>query len=81
MERSDFQLVSFQNQVAKGGKGVPDASITASCYVLSSRLSDEFHNGEHYYQFTGSELWVPKSDLDRPSREFLEWHGDTVFRA
>lgn len=34
MERSEFQLVSFQNQAAKGGKGVPDATITASCRVL-----------------------------------------------
>ena len=35
----------------------------------------------HYYQFAGSELWVPDSHSDRPNREFLEWHGDTVFRA
>lgn len=34
MERSDFQLVSFVNQGAKGGKGVPDATISASCRVL-----------------------------------------------
>ncbi len=34
MERSDFQLVSFQNQVSKGGMGVPDATITASCRLL-----------------------------------------------
>lgn len=34
MERSEFQLVAFQNQAAKGGKGVPDASITASCRLL-----------------------------------------------
>ncbi len=34
MERSEFELVTFQNQAAKGGKGVPDASITASCRLL-----------------------------------------------
>ena len=34
MERSEFELVSFQNQTSKGGKGVPDASITASCRLL-----------------------------------------------
>jgi hypothetical protein len=33
-ERSEFQLVAFQNQVSKGGKGVPDASISASCRLL-----------------------------------------------
>lgn len=34
MERSEFELVTFQNQAAKGGRGVPDASITASCRLL-----------------------------------------------
>jgi hypothetical protein len=34
MGRSEFQLVSFQNQVSKGASGVPDASITASCRLL-----------------------------------------------
>jgi hypothetical protein len=34
MERSEFQLVSFQNQVARGGEGVPDATITASCRLV-----------------------------------------------
>jgi HNH endonuclease len=48
---------------------------------VSSRLRDEFHNGGHYYKFSGNELWVPGSDVDRPNGEFLEWHGDTVFRA
>lgn len=48
---------------------------------VSSRLRDEFHNGEHYYQFSGGELWVPSSDTDRPNGDFLEWHGDTVFRG
>lgn len=46
---------------------------------VSSRLRDEFHDGEHYYQFAGRELWIPESDAGRPNREFLEWHGDTVF--
>lgn len=48
---------------------------------VSSRLRDEFHNGEHYYRFAGDQVWVPKSDSDRPNRDFLEWHGDTVFRG
>ncbi len=32
--RSEFELVTFQNLPAKGGRGVPDASITASCCLL-----------------------------------------------
>ena len=34
VERSEFQLVAFQNQTAAGGKGIPDASITANCRLL-----------------------------------------------
>ena len=48
---------------------------------VSRRLRDDFDNGEHYYQYEKSELWVPSQAEDRPSKEFLEWHGDTVFRG
>lgn len=35
---------------------------------------DEFHNGEHYFQYERVELWMPKVTSKRPNREFLEWH-------
>jgi hypothetical protein len=34
MEDADFQLVRFQNQPAKGGKGIPDEEIGSSCRLL-----------------------------------------------
>ena len=34
LERSEFELVRFENQPAKGGKGVPDAIIHASLRLL-----------------------------------------------
>jgi hypothetical protein len=34
IEDADFQLVRFQNQPAKGGKGIPDAEIGSSCRLL-----------------------------------------------
>jgi hypothetical protein len=34
LEQSEFELVRFQNQPAKGGHGVPDAVISASCQIL-----------------------------------------------
>lgn len=48
---------------------------------VSGRLKRDFDNGEHYYQLDGNALWVPQDANDRPSREFLEWHADTVFRG
>jgi hypothetical protein len=34
IEKSEFQLVAFQDQPGAGGQGVPDASIVASCRLL-----------------------------------------------
>ena len=34
LEESEFELVKFQNQPAKGGAGVPDAVIQSSCRLL-----------------------------------------------
>ncbi len=48
-------------------------------FRVSRRLKDDFDNGEYYRQFQGGELWLPPSAEDKPQREFLEWHGDTVF--
>ena len=48
-------------------------------FRVSRRLKDDFHNGEYYRQFQGGKLWLPPSAEDKPQREFLEWHGDTVF--
>ena len=48
---------------------------------VSRKLRDEFHNGEEYMQLAGSELWVPPSAADRPDREFIELHADTVFKG
>lgn len=57
-------------------------TVTPDHHLLVSRkLKDDFHNGEKYMQLAGSELWLPRSIEDRPNREFLEWHADTVFRG
>lgn len=48
-------------------------------FRVSRRLRKDFDNGEYYYRFGGGALWLPRRADDRPGREFLEWHGDTVF--
>ncbi len=48
---------------------------------VSPRLRDEFGNGEQFYQKAGQVIALPGRRLDRPQREFLEWHIDTVFKA
>lgn len=49
-------------------------------FRVSSRLQDEFDNGEHYRQFEGETIWMPPRVEDRPRDDWLEWHGDVVFQ-
>ena len=48
-------------------------------FRVSQRIKKDFHNGEPYFPFHGSEIRLPKNEDQRPSREFLEWHADTCF--
>jgi putative restriction endonuclease len=48
---------------------------------VSPRLRDEFGNGEQFYSRAGEVIALPDRKANRPYREFLEWHLDTVFRA
>ena len=51
--------------------------------LVSPRLRDEFGNGEEFYAraVTRQPIVVPTRRVDRPNREFLEWHLDEVFKA
>jgi len=48
---------------------------------VSPRLRDQFGNGEQFYAKAGQLIALPDRKADRPQREFLEWHLDTVFKA
>jgi putative restriction endonuclease len=48
---------------------------------VSPRLRDEFGNGEQFSAQAGQLITLPDRKGDRPHREFLEWHLDTVFKA
>lgn len=57
-------------------------SVTPERKVLVSRkLKDDFDNGEPYLPLAGTEIHLPHRELERPAREFLEWHVDTVYRG
>ena len=48
---------------------------------VSPRLRSEFGNGEEFYLRQGNEIVTPRETVDKPNREFLEWHMDSVFKA
>jgi putative restriction endonuclease len=47
---------------------------------VSPRLRNEFGNGEQFYAKAGERIDLPDHRPNRPQREFLEWHLDTVFK-
>ena len=49
--------------------------------LVSPRLREQFGNGDYFYARDRQEISVPPRRVDRPHREFLEWHFDSVFRA
>ena len=48
---------------------------------VSPRLRADFGNGQQYYAKAGEAIEIPERRIDRPAREFLEWHLDEVFKA
>ncbi|HEX6450226.1 MAG TPA: HNH endonuclease [Trebonia sp.] len=49
--------------------------------LVSPRLRTDFGNGEEFYAKAGEVIALPDRKVDRPNREFLEWHLETVFKA
>jgi putative restriction endonuclease len=49
--------------------------------MVSPRLRDDFGNGEEFYARSGQQIALPERRPDRPHRQFLEWHAETVFQA
>lgn len=50
-------------------------------FKVGDRLRDEFSNGRSYYGLQGTELGLPASAAQRPDRDLLAWHGESVFRG
>ena len=49
---------------------------------ISRRLKEEFENGHSYYPFHGHSLThFPDRPEDRPSKELLIWHNESIFKG
>jgi putative restriction endonuclease len=48
-------------------------------FRVSPRLRADWDNGRVYYDLGGRDVYLPRHDALRPSRQELEWHADTVF--
>lgn len=47
---------------------------------VSPKIREEYENGRDYYAFDRRPLTTPTAADLRPSRDYLDWHADTVFR-
>ncbi len=48
---------------------------------VSSQIREQYSNGKLYYSYHGQELRsLPANAAERPSREFLQWHNESIFR-
>jgi len=50
-------------------------------FRVSGSLMDDFHNGREYERFHDRRIHLPHTPTEQPSRELLDWHGQTVFRG
>lgn len=48
---------------------------------VSRKIREEFENGRDYYKYNGQPMRPPQNWMDRPSREYLEWHNESVYRG
>lgn len=49
--------------------------------MVSTRLREEFGNGNYFYAMEGKSIALPERQVDQPGNSFLAWHLDTVFRS
>lgn len=51
--------------------------------LVSPRLRSDWGNGEEFYQraSSGEPIRLPERRPDRPNRDFLTWHADTIYLA
>ncbi|GAB3061536.1 hypothetical protein GCM10027053_24820 [Intrasporangium mesophilum] len=54
---------------------------TSHRLLVSKRIRADFGNGEEFYSRQGVTIDLPDRVADRPHRDAIEWHLDTVFKA
>ncbi len=57
------------------------ASTPSTGSSSAPRLRADFSNGKQFYARDGQVIELPARRADRPGREFLDWHLDTIFMA
>jgi putative restriction endonuclease len=57
-------------------------TVTPSLHIeVSRRIKDEFDNGQYYFTFHGNQIHAPQSPIESPSKEFLIWHNEKIYKG
>lgn len=49
---------------------------------VSNKIKEEYENGREYYKFHGQNLsFIPKREIDKPGKEFIEWHNKYIYKG
>lgn len=49
---------------------------------VSKRIKEEYENGREYYQYKGKRLITcPSDEINKPSKEFIEWHNREIYKG
>ena len=69
--RSDFHILYDRGYLT---------ITTDNRIVVSKRIKEDYGNGREYYKYHGKELLVlPEKHIERPAKEYIEWHNQNVF--
>jgi putative restriction endonuclease len=47
---------------------------------VSEQIREEYENGREYYGFQDRKISLPADERKRPSREYLDWHNQAIFK-
>ena len=50
-------------------------------FEVSHRIREEFENGRDYYALNGATLYIPGKREFMPSKEYIQWHNENVYRG
>jgi putative restriction endonuclease len=49
---------------------------------ISKRIKEEYENGKEYYQYHGKDLKnLPIRTIDKPNKNFIDWHNNNIFKG
>lgn len=57
-------------------------TVTPSLSVeVSRKIKEEYENGRDYYRLHGGNIRIPLDPMNMPSKDFLQWHNENVYRG